>query len=342
LHTCRRSVLVVAAALALAAPAAAARPTLKHVDPANLSVRTRQFRDAVLTTGVSHLVRRPADTGGLYTTKDGVQIRINVSDSYAPDQVAPQAVADFFDSLLHGPELAKITVNIRTLTETQAVCGADALACYDSRDQQMYVPGEDPEGVALEQVLAHEYGHHVAAGRNNAPWPAIALGPKYWASYEDICRRAVDHQVYPGDEDTHYTLNPGEGWAETYRLLNARRLGTWPDIGWPVVDPLFYPNDTALQLAERDVLKPWTAPTVKKTIKGRLRRNQFRHWTLRPKLDGPATVVVKGQAIAAFFDSANRQISPGARRSSVTLCGDRLLQVAVQGTGKFTLSYSLP
>jgi hypothetical protein len=339
----RRSLPIVLAVLALAAPASAARPAVKRVSLSNLTVETRPFRDAVLTGGVFRLVRRPTDTGGVYTTKDGVQIHVNVSSSYQPDQVAPQAVADFFDSLLHGSELGKITVNIRTLAETQAVCGIEALACYDPRDLSMYVPGEDSEGVALEQILAHEYGHHVAASRNNAPWPALALGPKYWASYENICYRAVKHQVYPGDEGDHYTLNPGEGWAETYRLLNARRVGTWPDIGWPIVDTLFYPDDTALQLAEKDVLRPWTGPTVKKTIRGKLRRNEFRRWTLHPSLDGgPAVASVRGKAITAFFDASNRQISPGAKRSSVPVCGDRLLQVAVQGTGRFTLSYSLP
>jgi hypothetical protein len=294
---------------------------------------------------VPRVVRRPADTGGVYTTADGTPIRITISASYQPDQVAPQAIADFFGSLLHGPELGQIVVNVRTLDETKAVCGVEALACYDSRDHSLYVPGEDPQGVALEQILAHEYGHHVAESRSNAPWPAFALGPKYWASYENVCKKAVAHQVYPGDEGDHYKLNPGEGWAETYRVLNARRVGTWPDIGWPIVDPLFAPDDLALAAAERDVLHPWTAPTVKKTIRGKLRRREFRRWLVQPTLDGPATVVLKGGgtgARTAFFNSLSRQVSPGARRSSMTVCGDRALQVAVQGTGAFTLTYTLP
>ena len=334
------------AAIGLSAgPAAAARPELKQLRLANISTQARPFRDTVLDARVPRVVKRPSDTGGTYTTADGTAIKVVVSASYQPDDQRNQGLVDFFGSLVHGPELGEITIDVRTLPEVQALCGSqEALACYDPNDRTIHVPGEDPEGVPLEQILAHEYGHHVAFSRLNPPWSAYVLGPKRWASYEGICGKAVAGTVFPGDEGEHYMLNPGEGWAETYRLLNARKVGTWADIGWPVVDPLFMPDDPALALAEQDVTQPWTAPTVTKTIRGTLKKHQFRKWRLTPTLDGTAIVTLhaaKG-ARTAFFDAVGKQLSNGAARSTLTICGQREVYVAVQGTGKFTLTYSLP
>jgi hypothetical protein len=337
--------LLAAVALSAGPAAAAARPEVKRVRLSNLVRPARPFRDTILRARVPRAVDRPSDTGGTYTTPDGTAIKVVVSASYQPDETRNQGLADFFGSLVHGTELSAITVDMRTLPEVQGVCGGEeALACYDPNAQTLFVPGEDPEGVPLEQILAHEYGHHVAFSRLNPPWNAYVLGPKRWASYQNLCEKAVNGQVFPGDEGEHYTLNPGEGWAETYRVLNARRIGTWTDIGWPIVDASFMPSDPALALAEQDVVQPWTGPTVVKTIKGTLKRRELRKWRLTPVLDGTAVATVhavKG-ARTAFFDPLGKQISNGAGHSSLTICGQRQMYVAVQGTGKFTLTYSLP
>jgi hypothetical protein len=336
--------LLIAAALAVllgGGQARAGQSLVKRVSWVNLTPETRSFRDTVYAAGRSHVVRRPAGTGGVYPTADGYQVRINVSASYAPDRIGPQSVADFLGSLLHGSELGRVTVNIGTLPETRAVCGPRALACYDAASESIYVPGEDAVGLAVEQLLAHEYGHHVAVNRANPPWSALWFGPKYWASYESICRKSVAGEVYPGDESSRYPLNPGEGWAETYRLLNASRLGGWREVGWSLVDPLFYPNAGALQAAQNDVLQPWTTPTVR-TIRGTLRRRGYHHWTVYTSQDGLATVSVTGRVRASFYSSTAGQIVDGESGPSVTVCGDRALQLGVYGTGAFTLTYSLP
>ena len=55
----------------------------------------------------------------------------------------------------------------------------------------MYVPDQAVEsGHAPEYVLAHEYGHHIAAWRSNAPWEAVDWGPKHWASAMRACARS--------------------------------------------------------------------------------------------------------------------------------------------------------
>jgi hypothetical protein len=50
-------------------------------------------------------------------------------------------------------------------------------------------------------------------------------GRKRWASAASVCSRVSRKQAYPGDEGTNYSLNPGEAWAEVYRLLDERKAG---------------------------------------------------------------------------------------------------------------------
>src|SRR5207247_10694167 len=80
--------------------------------------------------------------------------------------------------------------------------------------------------LSAEGVITHEYGHHIAAHRSNAPWETLAWGPKRWASAMQVCARTRKNELVPGAEDpVHYVVNPGEGWAETYRVLNERQEG---------------------------------------------------------------------------------------------------------------------
>src|SRR5438034_7045369 len=86
-------------------------------------------------------------------------------------------------------------------------------------------PGvELPDGTSKETVLVHELGHNVAANRDNAPWSAVDWGTKRWATYMNVCARHDAGTAFPGDEADHYLLNPGEAFAETYRLLNFQLL----------------------------------------------------------------------------------------------------------------------
>src|SRR5205814_2710967 len=101
--------------------------------------------------------------------------------------------------------------------------------------------------------------------------------------------------MFPGDEGAAYELNPGEGWAEAFRLANSLRVGTWPDIGWPIVDDVFRPNATALDLVAQDVLTPWTAPAPRE-VGGVLRRGEVRRVRIATPLDGTATATGTGPA----------------------------------------------
>ncbi len=138
------------------------------------------------------------------------------------------------------------------------MCGAGALGCY--YNNVIVALGQDIRGVTAQSIVTHEYGHHIADHRLNDPWNAVEWGTKRWASYENVCSRAESGELVPGDEGRFYQLNPGELFAEDYRVLNERRAGL-PESAWQVVDQRLYPDQQALDLLAQDVTSPWTAST---------------------------------------------------------------------------------
>ena len=204
-------------------------------------------------------------------------------------------------------------------------------------------------------MAAHEYGHHVADNRLNPPWRAVDSGTKRWASGANICARAAAGAVFPGDEGWHYELNPGEGFAEAYRVTNEARSGA-STFSWPIVDGSFFPDVGARAAVEEDVLRPWTAP-VTSTLTGRFSRPARATWTRRldTPLDGDLAVVLRVPAGALYeleVRSAEgrvraRGLWSGAREKTArfTVCGQRSLSLRVvpRGTpGRFSLSVSRP
>src|SRR4051794_14609596 len=150
--------------------------------------------------------------GGQYRTGAGELVTIYASNSYPVDPALGQRWANFLSSLVHGSELSTVTVLLSTPQQIESICGQDALACYSSRGALLYAPGEDPSAsFSAEAVVAHEYGHHVAANRLNTPWDALDWGPKRWASSMQVCARARKGELAPGAEDpVRYETNPGE------------------------------------------------------------------------------------------------------------------------------------
>ena len=203
--------------------------------------------------------------------------------SYTPSPDVAQTYVDFLGSLPHGTELSKLKLLLAPPTDVQRDCGGQdgVLACYDSQSHEMVVPGEQIEnqsGVSTSYVIAHEYGHHIAAFRSNPPFPTVDVGPKYWASYEKICDRTLAGRLAPGDEGQYYLLNPGENWAETYARL------VYPNEPWRFTS-LLKPDAGALAAARRDVLEPWTA-SVTKTFTGSFGGGDVRRFSFPLTLDG--------------------------------------------------------
>jgi hypothetical protein len=347
----RSSALVALVALLIPA-AASAKPAPQPLrDEVPLG---GHFKDRVFTSSSRTAAAAISGTWSNYPTTDGYNVSAAISDRYAaqPTGTVAQSYVSFLDSLAHGPELGTLKVYIAPPDEVASECGgADGtLACYDSRTQIMYVPGEQTDsgssGVTTSYVIAHEYGHHIAASRSNAPFSAFAFGPKYWASYELVCTRALNGQLDPGNEDVNYLSNPGEGWAETYAHLK------YPEVDWRF-NPIMQPDAGAFDAARRDVLNPWPGQTTKVFAgsfgKGGSRTKRF---SFDLTLDGRLQVRLTGPR-SANFNLAIRSNGRRQGRTSTSGSRDRLSYAAacrqeptehvtvavkrVKGTGPFTL-----
>lgn len=349
-----RPIVVCAAAVATALVTAAAAqskpshqlvsPVLREISRANAPITDAQVVVKAVPSGY---------WGGVYRTAAGEPVTVYASNAYPVDPALGQRWADFLGSLVHGPELATVTVLIATPGEIARVCGQDAVACYSSRGAFLYTPGEDPgSDLSAEAVITHEYGHHVAANRSNAPWLALDYGPKRWASSMQVCAKARRGELAPGAEDAvQYTENPGEGWAETYRVLNERNASR-AESPWDVVSDALYPTDAALAAAEQDVVAPWAADTTTTrsvTLGGTARTRTF---TVETPLDGALKMTLRSSAgLRVSFDvfAAKRRVAHGVSARTVTrtttVCGARTYRFRVtelSGRGSATLTVAEP
>ncbi len=290
--------------------------------------------------------------GGPTTASTGETVNVYVSSSLPPELGTPQSWADFIAGLLHGPEISSLTAYVATYDEMQDLCGDDALGCYGGN--RIVSMGETMHGVTAAEVVRHEYGHHIALNRINPPWQAIDWGPKHWASATGICRRVEQGAAFPGDGGYNYWLNPGEAWAETYRVLVERRAGV-PEAPWEIISPSFYPDDAALAAAERDVAEPWTAPArtsyrMRFTATSRKSRTvpvrTPRDGALRIEITLPrgglheAVLLEQGRTVATALWSG-----PTLKTISTTVCGQRSLRLRVTQKGNFgrvAVSASIP
>lgn len=342
-----RLLLALLAALACAPSALAAGTGMAPLRASRLLEPARPFHDSILRRAPARSTQGREDAEGTYTTADGSTVHVIFAGLGSPDAVAGQSTADFLDTLLHGSELSTITAELAPFATIQDICGFQALACYYPNRETLYVPTVVPStiDVPVEQILAHEYGHHVAAARSNAPWSALAWGPKRWATYMAVCPHTFSGEMFPGDEGGGYQLNPGEGWAESFRLANSLRIGTWTDIGWPVVDDIFRPDTSALALVAQDVLQPWVQQPSRR-VSGRLRRGELRRLRISTPLDGIATARVAGPAgiRLAFATGRSRRQSADGRGASATACGVRTMTLTLRAprAGRFVLTYSTP
>jgi hypothetical protein len=339
-----------AAAAAAVLPAAAAGGTLESPVRGEIALGAA-FRDTVLAGPSLRRLQAAQTWGGTYATAGGEQVAVRVSDSYPQDPALAQRWADYLAGLVHGTELSTVTLFLAPLAEVQAQCGRGAYACYGRG--LILAPGEDPDPqVSAEAVVAHEYGHHVAASRDNAPWDAVDWGTKRWASYVGVCALARTGSLFPGDEGQHYTLNPGEGFAEAYRVLNERRAGL-AETPWLVVSRSLYPDETALSLLAQDVTAPWTAGTQRSFAAPITRKKRTRAYPVATPYDGTLALTVRATGARVALDLldggrsvARTVVAAGSTRSlSSTVCGARTLRARVtllRGSGRFRLVVSRP
>jgi hypothetical protein len=329
--------------LLVAAPSpAATKQTLATPSFARIAARPATVPDASLRSAEA-----PAGFwGGVYTTRTNEHVTVYSSNTYAVDDTANERWAEFLASLVHGTELPSVSLYLPPPAEVETICGGeDILGCYGN--DRIVAPGQGTTEVSAESVIAHEYGHHIAAHRLNAPWPALAWGTKRWASYEQVCKRARARELFPGAESPLlYLFNPGEVFAETYRLMNERKAGL-PETPWRVVDPSLMPNDRDLALVERDVTQPWSAnhglqlrgtfPVGGKSV---------RNFKVATPLDGNFAASLQSVAgVRLDVLNGKKRVARGTTSAAGTVCGPRTLTFRVtrtSGSGSFALAVSLP
>ena len=286
--------------------------------------------------------------GGSYPTGDsyGSFVTIQVSDTYPVDQALPQDWATYLGTLVHGPELARLTLDLVPITDVQAICGDQALACYDPSREEIFASPEDQlDSPPAKEIVTHEYGHHLAKNNSDAPWQALDYGTKRWSSYENICAKAAAGTASPGDEGSHYFQNSGEAFAESYRVLNLQKQGQ-TNIGWDIVDASFFPDATALTALEADITTPWTGPTATK-LHGSFGTGVVRTFNVQTPLDGVVNLHLvsptKAKMQLSLYNSGTLvQRGPTIRYQ---VCGQRTLTLKVQrisGRGAFTVNVSKP
>ena len=222
-----------------------------------------------------------------YLTASADAQPVQVSRSSTPDPAADQALVDYLGSLLHGSELRALRVHVARPSEIDEICGGSAVvACYAVDEARMYVPDQAVDGIPSDYVLAHEYGHHIAAWRSNAPWEAVDWGPKHWASAMRVCTHVRERQLFPGNQGAHYSDDPGEGFADAYAHL------AHPGIPWQF-NELMRPTGDAFRAIRRDVRRPWTGPRTR-TVRGRFDKgHNVRTFKLRLRLDGDVEVALR-------------------------------------------------
>ncbi len=347
-----------AVVLALAVPAAASAADL-YTPSAFPPSRpdARPMRDDVITvkpgrataSRVSRVARARA-SAVTYFAQDGQPVAVEVSpnlQNQTPEAI--QAYVNQVGSKLHGQELRRLTMVIATLAEIQSnLCSPQALACYIPKHEVMVIPGEQtpPGEVPVEYVITHEYGHHIAANRSNDPWPAIAWGPKAWASHRRVCAGVAEGRYFPGDQGDHYPSNPGENWAETYAQFHFRNQFPWQ------FDPSFAPDEPSFAAVQRDVAAPPASIAGRHsgTLTGGRRSKTF---PIATTLDGRIKLSLKGPRRANFdlqiLDGGKVVARSRAKRSRDTLtateCQVRAFEVRVvrrSGNGPFSVRVQTP
>jgi hypothetical protein len=323
-----------------------------------MRARARALRFAGVLGGVAAFAFAAAPGaqgwGGRYTTSTGEVVNVMASDRFPVDETVTRGWAEFLAGLVHGPELARVTLHLAPYSEVQFACGFEALACYSDERELIIAPRDDfPSGPTAQAIIAHEYGHHIARNRLNPPWDPLRYGTKRWASRIGVCQRTEAGTLFPGGEGFRYRLDPGEGFAESYRLLNEQRAGR-PESVWQIVDTSLRPDQAALAALEQDVVAPWTAPTVQTRI-GTFRRagKATRSFRITTPLDGSLRVTLGAPTNTRYrlsvYDESRRAIVAGSRAGvrvvSTVICGQRSLSVRVTqvaGKGRFRLTISRP
>jgi hypothetical protein len=345
--------------LTLAANSAlAGAASIPAADPSRLgSQPVGEINDVILPDGPGEARAAawspPPGASGRRYQAGGMSIPIYVSPSYVPNESLSQSWADFFAQLPQDNDAGAMTVYFATPSEMTAICSEDAVACYAPSANLMILTGtgKASDGTPMEEIAAHEFAHHIANRRSNDPWEALDWGPKRWASLAGICPGVLNDEFFPGDPD-NYDNDPGEGWAESYRVAAGGN-----ESEWAIVSNDFFPDAEERNAALRDARDPWIGDRTR-TWSGRFSRGRSRLKRIRvaTPLDGRFNLRLRssrGLDIDIYvLDEEQEAIVGRGRRSgrsesvNTLVCGDNdyyvYLQRASRRTGTYRLTLTWP
>ena len=298
--------------------------------------------DRLSRRGATAAIEIPGTWGGVFTTTTGERIQLLASPFYRVDTQWLQDWANWMATyLFHNQELSKVTLLFVAPFELPSICGSGAGGCYSPSLALIVAPGNNlPSGTNMATVLAHEYGHHVAANASNPPWDALAWGPKRWATNAGICTRVGAGTAFPGDEGAHYRLNPGEAFAETYRLAvynsHTWTNGWWNPAPWNVVDGSFYPSADSLTAATEDALHPWAAAaTPQASLRGTFTRARRQVTAqLSTPFDGDVSISLYqpvGGKLTLLDGTSGTVLTSTTSSFTFRVCGRRSFRLQVSG-----------
>ena len=256
------------------------------------------------------------------------------------DAARDAAWTQFFAGLPHGRELDSLTVVLSPSDAMERRCGRGADGCYSGLLRQMVIPGDVGPGDAyVADIARHEYGHHLAAQSDNAPFEDF-LGTKRWFTHERICERLRTGELSDGRRAS-YERSPAEGFAEAYRVAAGGSRHRW------IVDSELFPDPEARRAILADVRDPWNGGHWRR-FSGRLsQRHPLRTLSLRVPLDGTVQAVATASR-ALDLDmtrlDGSRVVARGRRLRHVA-CGRRTLTLrlrARRGAGRYRVSVLVP
>ena len=334
--------VAVATGLIMPAAAAAGGAPIQPPNSAAISAERNGLTYEVVDgpRAVTSMERATASVyGGPYTAYTGEQVVILASDFYQRDDEANKTYADYAASFVHNTELGRVVIVLVAPAEIDAYCGLSAAACYFPDYQAIAISPDSPTRGA---DLLHEYGHHIAFNRLNTPFSAYRFGPKRWATALGVCPNVRNGGLDP----SVYELDPAEGFAEAYTVVNG---GAWGGI----VSSFFFPDTNATALIRSDVLNPWTGNFSARAAPVRLAERRRTRMEVPTPLDGRLEVSLRGPAAADFNlyllsgkKILKRSLGPKSReRIRHTVCGVRSFTVMVhakEGAGPATVTISKP